>query len=106
MEATMDSYDVIIVGGGIAGASAGYALASDAKVLLIERESQFGFHSTRRSAAVFLQTHGLEVIRALASASKNFLLHSPDRFTESSLLKPRGMLFIRVFPFFHPFLSR
>jgi D-arginine dehydrogenase len=90
----MDSYDVIIVGGGIAGASAGYEVAANAKVLLIERESQFGFHSTGRSAAIFLQTHGPEVIRALASASKDFLLHPPDEFTESSLLKPRGMLFI------------
>jgi D-arginine dehydrogenase len=44
----MERYDVIIVGGGIAGASAGFALADAAKVLLIERESQFGFHSTGR----------------------------------------------------------
>lgn len=90
----MDRYDVIIVGGGIAGASAGFALAEGAKVLLIERESQFGFHSTGRSAAVFLQTHGPDVIRALASTSKPFFLHPPDGFTDSALLKPRGMLFV------------
>jgi D-arginine dehydrogenase len=90
----MERYDVIIVGGGIAGASAGFALADAAKVLLIERESQFGFHSTGRSAAVFLQTHGPDVIRALATASKPFFLHPPDGFTEFPLLKPRGMLFI------------
>jgi len=90
----MERYDVIIVGGGIAGASAGFALADAAKVLLIERESQFGFHSTGRSAAVFLQTHGPDVIRALAIASKPFFLHPPDGFTEFPMLKPRGMLFI------------
>jgi hypothetical protein len=64
--------EFLAVTGGIAGASAGFALADTAKVL---RESQFGFHSTGRSAAVFLQTHGPDVIRALAIASKPFFLH-------------------------------
>ncbi len=90
----MDTYDFIIVGGGIAGASAGFALAAYGKVLLIERESQFGYHSTGRSAAVFLKSHGPDVIRALASASKSFFLNPPDGFTDYPLLKPRGMLFI------------
>jgi D-arginine dehydrogenase len=90
----MDTYDFIIVGGGIAGASAGFALAEFGKVVLIEREYQFGYHSTGRSAAVFLKSHGPEVIRALASASKAFLLNPSDGFTDYPLLKPRGMLFI------------
>lgn len=90
----METCDFIIVGGGIAGASAGYALAEHARVILIERESQFGYHSTGRSAAVFLKSHGPEVIRALATGSKEFLLNPPDGFTESPLLRPRGILFI------------
>jgi D-arginine dehydrogenase len=90
----MDVYDFIIVGGGIAGASAGFALAEFGTVLLLERESQFGYHSTGRSAAVFLKSHGPDVIRALASASKAFFLHPPDGFTDYPLLKPRGMLLI------------
>jgi D-arginine dehydrogenase len=90
----MNTYDFIIVGGGIAGASAGFALAEFGTVLLLEREPQFGYHSTGRSAAVFLKSHGPDVIRALASASKTFLLQPPDGFTEYPLLKPRGMLLI------------
>jgi D-arginine dehydrogenase len=90
----MNTYDFIIVGGGIAGASAGFALAEFGTVLLLEREPQFGYHSTGRSAAVFLKSHGPDVIRALASASKAFLLQPPDGFTEYPLLKPRGMLLI------------
>ena len=54
----MDTYDFIIVGGGIAGASAGYELAAHARVLVLERESQPGYHTTGRSAALFVQTHG------------------------------------------------
>src|SRR5215471_7034539 len=90
----MEIYDFIIVGGGIAGASAGFALAEFGTVLLLERESQFGYHSTGRSAAVFLKSHGPDVIRALASASKEFFLHPPDGFTEYPLLTPRGLLLI------------
>ncbi len=90
----MDTYDFMIVGGGIAGASAGFALAEFGTVLLLERESQFGYHSTGRSAAVFLKSHGPDIIRALASASKAFLLHPPDGFSDYPLLKPRGMLLI------------
>jgi D-arginine dehydrogenase len=90
----MDTYDFIVVGGGIAGASAGFELAAFGSVLLLERESQFGYHSTGRSAAVFLKSHGPDVIRALASASKAFFLDPPGGFSEYPLLKPRGLLLI------------
>lgn len=90
----MDSYDFIIVGGGIAGASAGYELAADARVLVLERESQPGYHSTGRSAALFVQSHGPAVIRALARGAKSFFLDPPAGFAEHPLLTPRGMLTI------------
>ncbi len=90
----MVTYDFVIVGGGIAGASAGYELARSSRVLLIERENQFGYHTTGRSAAVYLKSHGPEVIRALASGSKDFFLNPPEGFAEYPLLRPRGMLFV------------
>jgi D-arginine dehydrogenase len=90
----MEIYDFIIIGGGIAGASAGFELANLGTVGLLERESQFGYHSTGRSAAVFLKSHGPEVIRALASASKSFFLNPPAGFAEYLLLKTRGLLLV------------
>ena len=54
----MEIHDFIVIGGGIAGTSAGFELANFGRVLLLERESQFGYHSTGRSAAVFLKSHG------------------------------------------------
>jgi D-arginine dehydrogenase len=90
----MVTYDVVIVGGGIAGASAGFELARTSRVLLIERETQFGYHTTGRSAAVYLKSHGPEVIRALASGSQDFFLNPPEGFAEFPLLRPRGMLFV------------
>jgi len=90
----MDRYDFIVVGGGIAGASAGYELAAHRKVLLLERESQLAYHSTGRSAALYLQTHGPAVIQALARGSKTFFTTPPEGFAEYPLVKPRGMLWI------------
>jgi D-arginine dehydrogenase len=90
----MDSYDFIVVGGGIAGASAGYELAAHARVLVLERESQPGYHTTGRSAALFVQSHGPAVIRALSRGAKNFFLDPPAGFAEHPLLTARGMLLI------------
>jgi D-arginine dehydrogenase len=90
----MDTYDFIIVGGGIAGASAAYELAAHARVLVLERENQPGYHTTGRSAALFVQTHGPSVIRALSRAAKDFFLNPPTGFAEHPLLTERGMLLI------------
>src|SRR6185437_4483480 len=90
----MDTYDFIIVGGGIAGASAAYELAAHARVLVLERESQPGYHTTGRSPALFVQTHGPAVIRALSRAAKDFFLNPPNGFAEHPLLTERGMLLI------------
>ena len=46
-----DVFDFIVVGAGMAGASVAAALASTARVALIEAERQPGFHATGRSAA-------------------------------------------------------
>jgi D-arginine dehydrogenase len=90
----MDNYDVIIIGAGIAGASAAYRLAGDRSVLLLEAEDQPGRHATGRSAAFFSETYGNEVIRALTSASRDFYTHPPEGFVETPLLEPSGALYI------------
>ena len=47
--------DFIVIGGGIAGASVGYALAEHGETIVLEREYQPGYHSTGRSAAQFIE---------------------------------------------------
>ncbi|MES2496451.1 MAG: FAD-binding oxidoreductase [Pseudomonadota bacterium] len=88
----MDS-DFIVIGAGIAGASVAALLAAEAKVLLIEREDQPGFHSTGRSAALFSEIYGNEAVRALSRASRSFFVEPPEAFVESALVKLRGCLF-------------
>jgi D-arginine dehydrogenase len=86
--------DCIVIGAGIAGASVGYELAARLKVVLLEMESQPGFHSTGRSAALFSEIYGPPAIRALSRASRPFFEAPPAGFGEHELLSPRGVLFI------------
>jgi D-arginine dehydrogenase len=86
--------DILIVGGGIAGAGAAFELAAFASVIVTERESRCGYHSTGRSAASFTENYGGTVIRRLAMASRAFLEGPPSGFSEYPLLAPRGMITI------------
>jgi D-arginine dehydrogenase len=86
--------DVLIVGGGIAGAGAAYEVAASASVIMLERESQCGYHSTGRSAASFTENYGGDVVRRLAIASRAFLESPPADFCDHPLLSPRGMITI------------
>jgi D-arginine dehydrogenase len=86
--------DVLIVGGGIAGASLGAELAGRARVVLVEAESHCGYHSTGRSAAFWLESYGGPVVSQLAAASRAFLERPPEVFAETGFLAPRGALHI------------
>jgi D-arginine dehydrogenase len=90
----MTAVDFVVVGAGIAGLSVAYELANEARVIVLEREDQIGYHSTGRSAAVFSAIYGNPVIRALSRASRPFLASPPAGFTASGLLKQRGALTI------------
>jgi D-arginine dehydrogenase len=86
--------DAIVVGAGIARASVAYELAASRHVLLLERESQPGYHTTGRSAALFTETYGNAAMRALTRASKAFLSAPPPGFAAAPLLAPRGTLLV------------
>ncbi|MEO7634936.1 MAG: FAD-dependent oxidoreductase [Sphingomicrobium sp.] len=66
-------FDVVIVGGGIAGASLGAAVAATRRTLLIEAENQCGMHATGRSAAFWLESYGGPQVAKLTAASHDFL---------------------------------
>ncbi len=86
--------DFVIVGAGIAGAAAGYWLAPHGRVVILERESQPGYHSTGRSAALFMESYGTPQVRALTLASRAFFEAPPDGFAGHPLLSPRGALLV------------
>jgi len=86
--------DILVIGAGIAGASVADALASSARVIVLEQEERAGLHSTGRSAALFSETYGNAMIRALSRASRAFLASPPDGFCDTPLIRPRGTLYI------------
>lgn len=78
----------------MAGASVAAELADRARVLVIERESQPGYHSTGRSAALFSEIYGSKAVRALSRASRGFFYDPPLGFAEAPLVRRRGSLFV------------
>lgn len=91
-----ETADIIIIGGGIAGASVAAELAADGvgRVLLLEMESQPGYHATGRSAAMYEPAEGNPMIRALTRASKEFFDQPPEGLVETPLVSPRGVLML------------
>jgi D-arginine dehydrogenase len=86
--------DFLIIGAGIAGASAAFELSKHGRTVILEREDQPGYHTTGRSAALFTEAYGNATVRALTRASRAFLTAPPDGFAANPLLSPRGVLTI------------
>ncbi|KAF0182874.1 MAG: putative FAD dependent oxidoreductase [Caulobacteraceae bacterium] len=75
--------EVIVIGAGMAGASAAAEMASSAKVLVLEQEDRPGRHATGRSAALYSEIYGNEVIRTLTRASRPALQDQDGRFARA-----------------------
>jgi D-arginine dehydrogenase len=90
----MDQVPFVVLGSGVAGASAAYVLSKSARVLVAERESAHGVHTTGRSAALYSAAYGNALIRALTLASRPFFDAPPEGFADYPLLSPRGCLYI------------
>jgi D-arginine dehydrogenase len=87
-----ETVDFLVIGAGMAGASAAAHLAAAGRVILVEREAQPGYHSTGRSAALFTETYGNLPVRLLTKASRAFYETRAEGFVEHSILSPRGVL--------------
>src|SRR3954463_4700387 len=90
----MTDFDVIIVGGGIAGASLGAEIAAARRALIVEAETECGYHSTGRSAAFYLESYGGAEVARLSKASHEFLEAPPHDFADSGFLRTRGDLHV------------
>ena len=69
----MTQADIAIVGAGIAGASLAAMIGDRARVVLIEAESQPGYHATGRSAAFWSESYGGPLVQPLTTASRAWL---------------------------------
>jgi D-arginine dehydrogenase len=92
--AARTQYEVVIVGGGIAGAALAYFLSERGMgdVLLLEREAQPGTHATGRSAATLVEWDPVPALQELKALAAPFLRTPPPGFCAHSLLDPAGIL--------------
>ncbi|WP_226782997.1 NAD(P)/FAD-dependent oxidoreductase [Oceaniglobus trochenteri] len=79
--------DIVIIGGGIAGVSAAAVLSENAHVTLIEAEEHLAYHASGRSAAMFLENYGNDIVRALNRASAAHL-------RDTGCLRQRGVMML------------
>jgi D-arginine dehydrogenase len=63
-------------------------------VALIEAEEVAGYHTTGRSAAIWLQNYGSPDAQALTRASRDFLVNPPAGFSDAPLMTVRGAMYL------------
>lgn len=63
-------------------------------MVVLEAESQPGYHSTGRSAAMFMEGYATPTVRALTRASRAFYTAPPAGFADHALLSPRAALLV------------
>ncbi len=86
----MEHVDVLIVGGGIAGASLGARLAGTLRVMLIEAEDICGRHATGRSAAFWQASLGGDTPERRLSLLSKPMFDDNWPGSETPLLRARG----------------
>ncbi len=85
-------FDALVLGAGIAGATAGAQLSATHRVALLEAEESAGYHTTGRSAAIWILSYGSADARLLTGASRAFFEAPPPGFTEAKLAHHRPVL--------------
>ncbi len=87
------SADAVVIGAGIAGATAAAHLATAGhRVALLEAEESAGYHTTGRSAAIWVRNYGGSDARILTAASRDFFTAPPPGFSDAPLARPRAVV--------------
>lgn len=81
--------DFLVIGGGIAGVSAGARLCAYGSVTLLEAEPALAYHASGRSAALYEPNYGAPTVVELSLAGREFF--ATDR---GGVLSARGILMV------------
>jgi D-arginine dehydrogenase len=91
---TSQDFDIAVIGAGMAGATAAAFLSATKRVALIEAEEVAGYHTTGRSAAIWVQNYGPPDVRVLTRLSRSFYQDPPAGFSEIPLIRQRSVLLV------------
>ena len=87
------SADALVIGAGIGGATAAAHLAAGRRrTILLEAEESAGYHTTGRSAAIWIRNYGSPDARILTAASRAFFVSPPPGFADAPLARPRAVV--------------
>ncbi|TLM74182.1 FAD-binding oxidoreductase [Pseudarthrobacter sp. NamB4] len=86
-------YDVLIVGGGIAGLSLASELAGRCSVALVEAEQDLAYHTSSRSARQLIPSYGPPVVQELTVRTLE-LIAARDSELPEPVLTPRSFMLI------------
>jgi D-arginine dehydrogenase len=86
------NFDIAVIGAGMAGATAAAFLSAGRRVALIEAEEVAGYHTTGRSAAIWIQNYGPPDVRTLTRLSRSFYEAPPAGFSDVALIRRRPVL--------------
>ena len=84
-------FDIAVIGAGAAGLGAASFLSGGASVLVLEREAQPAYHSSGRSAAVYIEGYENPDVARITSAGKDFFFNPPAE-ADVPLVHARGGL--------------
>ena len=87
------NYDVVIVGGGIAGLSLASTLAGKCSVALVEAEQSLAYHTSARSARQLIPSYGPVVVQELTLRTLG-LIAARDAELPEPVLSPRSFMLI------------
>jgi D-arginine dehydrogenase len=86
-------FDVVVIGAGMAGATAAAHCGwRGLRVALLEAEESAGYHSTGRSAALWILNYGPADVRRLSAASRSFFEAPPAGFASAALISNRPVV--------------
>ncbi|HJV99166.1 MAG TPA: FAD-dependent oxidoreductase, partial [Arthrobacter sp.] len=86
-------YDVLIVGGGIAGLSLASALAARCSVAVVEAEQELAYHTSSRSARQLIPSYGPAVVQELTVRTLE-LMAERDAALPRPVLSPRSFMLV------------
>ena len=89
-----DKFDVVVIGAGIAGATVAANLGATHRVALVEAEEQAGYHTTGRSAAIWIRNYGPPDVRVLTGLARDFFLNPPADIGTNHLAVERKVIYL------------